>query len=557
MSKATNHTAGPAPPRSPVSQTASPSRSTLVAPTFSTTGKSSGVNPSAPSPAPRVTRPGSAAGPLPQLLVKAILQTRTVSQQAAVSGPTPPQPVTTPSAPTQATPVPKPLTTTPTAPTPTPTSSASPSSQTLPPANPPARPRRTTDGIRSHSHKAPPNSKSVPPRPDSANASSFGSEEGAAQSMAEIFIEWHYNTIMRGPSLPASPRSTLNTGKKKNDFAADNTRTWTSTPSTDCPAMWNSLIDIEFATFFVEFLIFDNYSNPSSTCSYDYRGCLIQIINGPPEKSFVVSSSTTATGPHLPSTKLAETPHPQVHTVMWNYSPFQDCYPLTSFGPSSCQCDTWLKSQPWLPHVQGHVAAGLDEFRFPGTPHHVHYTSALASYYVDFAVYEVQVHERLRKWCLHHGLPLLMEHLRSQFQQRRKHARTHQLLTKHQLNILHRHLGQAFVCHNEDHDNHHLMFFCPQLYFKGLHNTWLQSSSFEATTLRPDQAEAIILEAIPKHLRQRYKCIPEEDRLHPGWKSLSQTERAVEVGSHHYSIPQGGAPATFQSSRHPSRRACR
>ena len=65
--------------------------------------------------------------------------------------------------------------------------------------------------------------------------------------------------------------------------------------------------------------------------------------------------------------------------------------------------------------------------------------------------------------------------------------------------------SNTFVCHNEDHDNHHLMFFCPQLYFKGLHNTWLQSGTFEATTLKPDQAEAIILEAIPRHLQQRYK----------------------------------------------------
>ena len=92
-----------------------------------------------------------------------------------------------------------------------------------------------------------------------------------------------------------------------------------------------------------------------------------------------------------------------------------------------------------------------------------------------------------------------MEHLRSQFQQHRQHASTHQLLTKHQLNILHRHLGQDFVCHNEDHDNHHLMFFCPQLYFR------LQSGTFAATTLKPDQAGAIILEAIPRHLQQRYK----------------------------------------------------
>ena len=167
---------------------------------------------------------------------------------------------------------------------------------------------------------------------------------------------------------------------------------------------------------------------------------------------------------HLPSTKLAETPHPRVHTVMWNFSSFQDCYLLTSAGPSSCQCAAWLKRQPWLSHVQGHVAAGLDEFRFPGTPQHVHYTSALASYYVDLSVYEVQVHERLRKWCLHHGLPLdqfhapLMQRLRSEFLKHRQHASTHQLLTKHQLNILHRHLGQDFVCHNEDHDNHHLMF---------------------------------------------------------------------------------------------------
>ena len=214
---------------------------------------------------------------------------------------------------------------------------------------------------------------------------------------------------------------------------------------------------------------------------------------------------------HLPSTKLAETPHPRVHTVMWNFSSFQDCYLLTSAGPSSCQCAAWLKRQPWLSHVQGHVAAGLDEFRFPGTSQHVHYTSALASYYVDLSVYEAQVHERLRKWCLRHGLPLdqfhapLMQHMRSQFRKHRQHASTHQLLTKHQLNILHRHLGQDFVCHNEDHDNHHLMFFCPQLYFKGLHNTWLQSGTFAATPLKPDQAEALIVEAIPRHLQTRYK----------------------------------------------------
>ena len=227
-------------------------------------------------------------------------------------------------------------------------------------------------------------------------------------------------------------------------------------PSTGCPAMWNSLIGIEFAIFFDEFLIFDNFSNPGSTYYCDYRGCLTQIINGPPEKFFVVSSSTTATGP------------------------FHSTYPVRSLLRLLIP-DAWLKSQPWLSHVQGHVAAGLDEFRFPGTPHHVHYTSALASYCVDFAVYEVQVHERLRKWCLHHGLPLdqfhapLMEHLRSQFQQHRQHASTHQLLT------------------------------CPQLYFKGLHNTWLQSGTFAATTLKPDQAEAIILKAIPRHLQQRYK----------------------------------------------------
>ena len=96
----------------------------------------------------------------------------------------------------------------------------------------------------------------------------------------------------------------MNPGKKKNDFAADSARTWTSMPSTGCLALWNSLFGIEFATFFVEFLIFDNYSNPSSTCYCDYRGCLTQIINGPPEKFFVISSSTAATGP-FPSTYRA------------------------------------------------------------------------------------------------------------------------------------------------------------------------------------------------------------------------------------------------------------
>ena len=56
-----------------------------------------------------------------------------------------------------------PVTTTTKAPTPTPTSSAAhPSGQMLPPANPPARSRRTTEGERSRSHNASPYSKSVP-----------------------------------------------------------------------------------------------------------------------------------------------------------------------------------------------------------------------------------------------------------------------------------------------------------------------------------------------------------------------------------------------------------
>ena len=36
---------------------------------------------------------------------------------------------------------------------------------------------------------------------------------------------------------------------------------------------------------------------------------------------------------HLPSTKLAETPHPRVHTVMWNFSSFQDSYLRMWFVP--------------------------------------------------------------------------------------------------------------------------------------------------------------------------------------------------------------------------------
>ena len=141
---------------------------------------------------------------------------------------------------------------------------------------------------------------------------------------------------------------------------------------------------------------------------------------------------------------------------------------------------------------------------FPN-PQHVHYTSALASHYVDFSVYEVQVHERLRKWCLHHGLPLdqfhapLMEHLRSQFKQHRLHASTHQLLTKH-----HRHLGQDFVCHNEDRQPPpHVLL--PSTLLQRPPQPWLQSGTFAATPLKPDQAGALIVEAIPRHLQKRYK----------------------------------------------------
>ena len=96
---------------------------------------------------------------------------------------------------------------------------------------------------------------------------------------------------------PAVFRSTLNPGRRKNDSVVDGIQTWTSMLYTGCPAIWNSLIGIEFGTSFDEFLISVNFSNPRSICYCDYRGCPTHIISGPPEKCFVVSSSTTATGP--------------------------------------------------------------------------------------------------------------------------------------------------------------------------------------------------------------------------------------------------------------------
>ena len=51
-----------------------------------------------------------------------------------------------------------------------------------------------------------------------------------------------------------------------------------------------------------------------------------------------------------------------------------------------------------LAHIQGHIAAGLNEFKLQELPTHVFYTSAQASYWQ-------QVHEALRQRCLHHGLP--------------------------------------------------------------------------------------------------------------------------------------------------------
>ena len=84
MTKASRNTAGPTPPRSPVSQTASPSSSALVTPTSSISGTLSSTSrptkPSVPALAPGdasasipalPTWPASVAGPLPQTLVKA------------------------------------------------------------------------------------------------------------------------------------------------------------------------------------------------------------------------------------------------------------------------------------------------------------------------------------------------------------------------------------------------------------------------------------------------------------------------------------------------------
>ena len=104
------------------------------------------------------------------------------------------------------------------------------------------------------------------------------------------------NTPKPGPSSLASPQSTLNPGRRKNDFAVDGIQTWIYMLYTGCQAMWNSPTGIEFGIFCDEFLISANSNNPRSTCCYDYRGCPIPIIRGPPGKSFVGLFSTIATG---------------------------------------------------------------------------------------------------------------------------------------------------------------------------------------------------------------------------------------------------------------------
>ena len=134
--------------------------------------------------------------------------------------------------------------------------------------------------------------------------------------------------------------------------------------------MWNSPTGIEFGNILRRVLDFRQLQQPKINLSLrlpwlshpHYQRSTREVL-----RRLVLDHRNWALPFHLPSTKLAETPHPRVHTVMWNFSSFQDCYLLTSAGPSSCQCAAWLKRQPWLSHVQGHVAAGLDEFRFPGT----------------------------------------------------------------------------------------------------------------------------------------------------------------------------------------------
>ena len=190
---------------------------------------------------------------------------------------------------------------------------------------------------------------------------------------------------------------------------------------------------------------------------------------------------------HLPKSKLREVPHQSIKKFLHNFQSWEDQMWGSNFQVEhvTCPCNQFLHKLPDHCFVQGHVAAGLEEFRslLPNSGS-IALASAASTFFLGKENWKPRSRGLFDVWLKRHRLPCTLHGKFEAFCDEQWAAHSQALeasdrLTWSQVQGVKSKMHQKFVLYNEDHHPNHVVCYCPRFYMRSILTTWDDPATFE------------------------------------------------------------------------------
>ncbi|CAE7710324.1 unnamed protein product [Symbiodinium sp. CCMP2592] len=174
-----------------------------------------------------------------------------------------------------------------------------------------------------------------------------------------------------------------------------------------------------------------------------------------------------------------------------------------------CYCKEWLQRYPNLSHVNGHIAAGLEEFNLAHDLEKFNWINAQSTFFPAKREYHSMFQDAFDAWWRRNQFPRwskpdLTEFIHDQWKQHLVQISKEERLDFKSVQKLKRFFKDNFVIHNEDHCKGHVMLFCPNLYYTTQWRTWTDETVFTRLPYAPHEYQQALTKQIPQDLRKRY-----------------------------------------------------
>ena len=177
---------------------------------------------------------------------------------------------------------------------------------------------------------------------------------------------------------------------------------------------------------------------------------------------------------------------------------------------TACPCSNFQHVLPDQCFVDGHVAAGLEQFEaWLGNSSSIAKASAASTFLPGKVCWKSKSLLLFDEWLRRNRLPNTLRPLFEAFRETQwplhlEAPEETDMLTWNKVQPVKAKLHHLFVLYNEDHHPNHVMCYCPQLYMRSILTTWDDPSTFQSLQGSPEYWRQEMLKCIPQHIFKRY-----------------------------------------------------